>query len=696
MVQSLWSDREADEFRRRYAEKWGEDLALRVYTSRLIGRDPTLVLHGGGNTSVKTTQPDLLGEPLQVLCVKGSGSDLALVEPEGLPAVELQPLLRLRRLQALSDEEMVNQVRIRLLNASAPTPSVEALLHAFVPEKFVDHTHANAILCLTNQPDGAALIREALGPKVALLPWIMPGFPLAKAVADAHAREPGLEGIVLLMHGIFTFGPDARTSYERMIALVDRAERFARQRARGAHPAPAAVAAGPGPAAAHILPVVRGALAQAKGGGLYARMVCDLRRAQDLVAFTHDPACRRVLALGPLTPDHVIRTKGPYLALTPEVAADPERCRAAVGEYVASYTAYFAANSPRMRPPPQMLDPLPRVVVVEGLGVLAFGGDAKAAAIAGDIAEHTLRTKALGERIGSYVELPPHELFAMEYWSLEQAKLGKQKPPLLHGQIALVTGAGGAIGHGIAEALLAAGAQVCVTDVAEEALTKAAGLLRDRFGKACVHAVVADVTDEARVAALLAACTERFGGIDIVVPNAGIAHVSKIVEMDAARFRKVLEVNLTGTMLVLKHAARVFGLQQTGGAVIVQASKNVFDPGAAFGAYSASKAGAHQLAKVAALELAPLGVRVNMVNADAVFGSEVPSGLWAEVGPERMKARGLDPEGLRAFYRDRSLLKVEVTPRHVGEAVVFLASGLTPTTGATLPVDAGVPGAFPR
>lgn len=704
-MKSLWSDSEASDFKRRYAAV-GEDLALRVYTSRLIGRDQGLVLHGGGNTSVKTIATDILGEEVSVLAVKGSGWDLEVIEPAGLPAVELQPLQRLRQLVDLSDEEMVNQIRIRLLDANAPTPSVETLLHAFVPKKFVDHTHADAILTLTNQPDGDALVREALGARVVILPWIMPGFPLAKAVADAYDENPDCEGIVLLKHGVFTFAEHARESYELMVALVDRAEQFIHRRSleKTDGRTMCTVASeesvrGARQLCGEVMPVVRGALSF-EAGNRRVRFIGDWRGDEDLVAFSLHPDCERLLSMGPMTPNHVIRTKGRYLTLTKAQAHDPALCRQAVADYAAAYQRYFAANRDRVRlpdgSPPTMLDPQPRVVVVQGCGILAFGADKKAAQVAGDIAEHTLRAKALAEAVGRYTELPAAELFEMEYWFLEQAKLGRKEPPLLAGQVALVTGAGGAIGRGVVDALLAAGAHVLLTDVNPRLLDQASGVLSRAFDDRRFHCATLDVTDPASVAAAFMVCAGQFGGVDIVVANAGIANVARLEEIDPADFKKVVDVNLFGTATVLKEAARMFAAQGSGGAVVVQSSKNVFAPGAAFGAYSASKAGAHQLGKIAALELAPLGVRVNMINADAVFGEDVKSGLWETVGPERMRSRGLDAAGLQDYYRNRSLLRMSVTPAHVGEAVVMLAGGLAATTGATLTVDGGLPEAFPR
>jgi NAD(P)-dependent dehydrogenase (short-subunit alcohol dehydrogenase family) len=342
-----------------------------------------------------------------------------------------------------------------------------------------------------------------------------------------------------------------------------------------------------------------------------------------------------------------------------------------------------------------MLRPTPNVAVVEGVGLVALHGSRKAAVIAADIAEHTLRVKARAHALGKFEPLSDAALAQMEYWPLELEKLGSVKEPLLHGQIALVTGAAGAIGCGIVEALLEHGACVLASDIDAERLDVVARRFQKQRSQ--LATTVADVRDPAGVAAMFAACVSAFGGVDCVVPNAGIAGVGRIETLDKARFQDVFEINVTGTMLVLQEAARILRAQGTGGSIVVQASKNVFAPGAGFGPYSASKAAALQLARIAALEFAEFGVRCNVINADAVFGdNEVESQLWRVLGPERMRERNLDAAGLREHYRQRSLLKTEVLPRHVGEAVVFFASMRTPTTGAVLPVDGGLPEAFPR
>ena len=706
-MESRWSDTEAAEYVDRFAPKWGEELALRVYTSRLIGRDPDLVMHGGGNTSLKGTVTTLVGEKVEALFVKGSGWDLDAIEPPGLPAVDLAHLRKLRALGALSDEEMVNQLRTHLFDAGAPNPSVETLLHAFLPHRFIDHTHADIALVLTNQPRAEAeeMVREAFGPRWAIVPYIMPGFALAKLAAEVFERDANVEGLVLLNHGLFTFADDAPTAYQRMIAGVDRAERFVRARARERRPVGrgARFDGSPAERAAELAPVLRSVLAEPVGGDDpgFRRMVLEYRASEEALEILASPDAAALAAAGPLTPDHVIRTKGPALPLPADLPfADPsalrERLTAAVTDYRRRYDAYFDANAARARTKVTRLDSFPRVLLVPGVGIFTAGRTKADARIAADIAEHTIRAKALANAIGRYQALSDGDLFDMEYWSLEQAKLGKSKEAALAGQVALVTGAAGAIGFAICRKLIEAGAHVLVTDI-DRARIDAAVAELDPKKKGLAAGITMDVTDESSVLGAFAEACRLYGGVDIVVLNAGVAHVSPIESIETAAFRRVVEVNLVGYFLVLRTAAGLFRRQGTGGNVIVNSSKNVFGPGADFGAYSASKAGAHQLGKVAALELAAAGVRVNMVNADAVFGDERrPSGLWQEVGPARAKSRGLDPATLQDYYRQRNLLKAKVTGAHVGNAVVFFASNLTPTTGATLPVDGGVPDAFPR
>ncbi|MBL8743073.1 MAG: SDR family oxidoreductase [Myxococcales bacterium] len=410
-----------------------------------------------------------------------------------------------------------------------------------------------------------------------------------------------------------------------------------------------------------------------------------------------DPAMTRLAYTGTLTPDHVIRTKAWPLLISGLGSDLDAGLRAAVKGFRVRYDAYFETAAATKTEKLKKLDSAPRVVLIPGVGVLAFGKTKADAMIAADITEHTLRAKAIAEGVGSYESLPDSDLFDMEYWSLEQAKLGKAAERPLERQVALVTGAAGAIGRGVCDALAEVGAAIVLVDRDGAALEKAVAELEKRFGAGTAVAVTADVTDDDAMRAAFDRACEAFGGVDVVVPNAGIALVRPIAELSAAEARRVSDVNYIGVLATLREAGRVFRLQGTGGSIIVSASKNVFAPGKDFGAYSASKAAALQIAKIAAIELAPLGVRVNAINADAVFAhGETPSGLWQEVGPDRAKSRGLSMPELEEFYRNRNLLRAKVEAKHVGAAVVFFASGKTPTTGATLPVDGGIAEAFPR
>ena len=674
-------------------------LAARIYTSRLIGREDELVLHGGGNTSVKDKVRNILGEEMEVLYIKGSGWDLGRIEAAGFPALDLAWLRRLRVLAELSDEEMVNQFRTHLLDASSPNPSIETLVHAFLPHRFIDHTHADAIVALTHLPEPEARLREALGDKIGVLPFIMPGFPLAKAMAELYEANPEIEAVILLQHGIFTFGDEAEIAYGRMIDYVTRAEEFLATQAGTAVAAPDA-AADLDPAT--VLPILRGALSfsEEKSGRRYFSL--ELRQSPAILAALARPGAAALFSNGVLTPDHVIRTKNYPLFLdlagTADEAETAARIIAAVAAYGERYQAYFNDQSALASEAKTMLDPRPRVALIPGLGLVGAGFTPKEAAIAADIAEHTIFTKLKAVSLGAYRELAESHIFAMEYWSLEQAKLGRGKPPLLAGRVALVTGGGGAMALGIAAKLIEAGARVFLSDLDRGRLQAVCDKLAVRFGAAAAPTpLVMDVTDEAAVTAGMASLVRVAGGLDILVPNAGIAHVARLESLAVQDFSKVMAVNCHGVFTVIKAAIPIFRRQGSGGQVVINSSKNVFDPGPAFGAYSASKAAAHQLGKIAALELAEIGVRVNMINADAVFEADgVASGLWDVVGPDRMQARNLDPAGLREYYRNRNLLKTTVSAEEVGQAVLFFAAGLTPTTGATLPVDGGIPAAFPR
>jgi rhamnose utilization protein RhaD (predicted bifunctional aldolase and dehydrogenase)/NAD(P)-dependent dehydrogenase (short-subunit alcohol dehydrogenase family) len=676
-MKSLWDEADARAAVDRYgALGVSEDLALRTYSARLLGADPTLVLHGGGNTSVKTAARDLFGEEMAVLCVKGSGWDLATIEPAGHPAVRLDPLLRLRRLERLSDEDMVNAQRQNLLDTAAPNPSVETLLHAFIGEKFIDHTHAMAVLALANQPDAQALIAQVFGDRVACVPYVMPGFALAGAAADAFDSRPGLEGLVLLNHGLFSFGATARESYERMIDLVSVAEGFIEGRATAAAPPARASSEG---AAADILPVLRGVLAGGAEGRWPSRWILDLRATPEIVTLVGDPRLGEWAGRGVATPDHVIRTKRHPLVL-PAPGGDLTEWRAraerALDIYIADYGAYFARNAARADGVGKVqLDPLPRVVAIAGVGLVGVGAKAGEAAVAADIAQSWAATLLRAEAIGRFSPLGEADTFDMEYWSLEQAKLGKARERRLERHVVLVTGAGGAIGAAIATAFAAEGAQVVLLDVDGEAAERAARTIdRHALALAC------DVTDAAQVKGAFDAACARFGGVDIVVSNAGAATTGMMETLTHEALRASFDLNFFAHQSVAQAAVRVMRAQSMGGVLLFNASKQAVNPGPDFGAYGAPKAALLSLARQYALEHGAEGVRVNAVNPD-----RIRSGLLSEamIGA-RSAARGMSAEA----YMAGNLLRKEVTAADVAQAFVFAAL-MEKTTGAVLTVDGG-------
>ncbi len=747
-MRSRWSDDEAAAFVARYGDEWGEDLALRTYASRLLGREPALVLHGGGNSSVKSSWRTVLGETVAALFVKGSGLDMAVIEPDGHPGLDLTYLRRLRALAALDDATMVDQLRTHLLRADSPTPSIEALVHAFLPPVFIDHTHADAVLALTNRAGGETLAQEALGDRVIVLPYLTPGFALAQAAAEALEERPDAEGMVWSYHGVVSWGETARESYEAMIALVTKAERFLEERRGARAPRPAqraadhaaAAEAGAPSQAALIAPVLRGLLAARTGDceRPYERVVLLSLTDDATLAALEAPGARDNLVTPPLTTDHLIRTKSLPLWVegSPFSEGEESRLRLAerVEEYCRQYEEYLARHAAHMPEGVEPFDPRPRVVLVPGVGAFCAGPDLREAAIVRDITAHTLAVKTLVAETASaggtsvsaarvatdrsdggppYRGLPESDLFKMEYRTLQHAKLalggsgganpavrgpwpGRRDALPLRGHVALVTGAAGAIGTGICTGLLRAGCLVAATDLPGEPLDRLVADLGAAYPDS-ITGVPLDVTDPRSVAAAFCRVAELWGGLDLVVPNAGIAAVAPLTELDLGRYRRLEQVNVEGTLTVLAEAGRFFRRQGIGGDIVLVSTKNVFAPGANFGAYSSTKAAAHQLARIASLEFACDDVRVNMVAPDAVFShGACRSGLWAEVGPDRMKARGLDEAGLESYYQSRNLLKARVTAEHVANGVVFFATRQTPTTGATIPIDGGLPDSTPR
>ncbi len=655
------------------------DLAMRVYTTRLLGQDPRLVLHGGGNTSVKMRHGDLMGDEIDVLCVKGSGWDMGTIEPAGLPAVRLDPLRRLRARAALSDEEMVAVQRVNLIDPMAPNPSVETLLHAFMPHKFVDHTHATAVLSLIDQPNGEALSADLYDGRMAIVPYIMPGFALAKKAAEVFEAAPGAQGLILHKHGIFTFGASAREAYERMIEMVSLAEARLR-RDRNSVFVTMQLPQRISPLAL-VAPIVRGAcsLPDPNITGAHRRLVLDFRTDPSILNYVNGAEIFRYSQVGVVTPDHTIRTKNwPLVVAAPEDGnenAFKQSVRSAVADFTARYLAYFERNNARCHGSKRMLDPLPRVVLVPGLGLFGLGRSKKDAGIAADLAEAAIDAITDAEAIGRFESITEADMFDCEYWSLEQAKLGKAQDRPLAGQVTAITGAGGAIGSAAARAFAAAGAEVALLDVNAEAAQREAKVI----GGTTV-AIACDVTNQASVADAFAKVAEIFGGLDIVISNAGAAWQGRIGEVDEAVLRDSFELNFFGHQRVAQAAVKIMLAQGTGGCLLFNVSKQAVNPGPNFGPYGLPKAATLALVRQYALDYGADGIRANAVNAD-----RIRSGLLSDATiAARSKARGVSEQK----YMSGNLLGREVTADDVAQA--FLAQALAlKTTADVTTVDGG-------
>ncbi len=652
-MKSLWNDQEAARFE--------GDLAQRVYTSRLLGRDPGLVLHGGGNTSVKIIETNLVGEREELLYVKGSGWDLVSIEAGGFAPVRMAHLLKLAKLPRLSDSQMVNELKTQCTKANAPAPSVETILHATLPYKYVDHTHADAFLSLSNSAHGEALVRELYGADTVIIPYVMPGFDLARLCAEEFARQANANtiGMVLLKHGVFSFGNDARESYERMIALVARAEEYLQRRSAWsiALPPPRQSAAPLRQAQAEL----RAQISTAAGGPM---LLCH-QEHERLTAFAQRTDLARIARQGPATPDHVIRTKR-----LPLLGRD-------VASYVADYRAYFEFNAPKAKAPKTMLDPAPRLVLDPELGACAAGRSAQDAAIVGDIYRHTLEIILRAEAIGGYQALPASDIFDMEYWELEQAKLKKGgKAPVFAGEVCLVTGAASGIGKACVDAMLARGAAVIALDRDAK--------VNELWPRCDVLGITCDVTDAHQMEQALERGVRRFGGLDMLVLNAGIFPGGcRIDALDDEPWRKVLSVNLDANLRLMRLAHPLLKCAPNGGRVVVMGSKNVPAPGPGAAAYSASKAALTQIARIAALEWGADHIRINTLHPDCVFDT----GIWTEeVLAARAKHYGLSVDE----YKRKNILKTEVSSRDVAELSAELCGPLfAKTTGAQVPIDGG-------
>ena len=652
-MKTLWSDREARAYR--------TPLALRVYTSRLLGRDRSLVLHGGGNTSVKLTETNILGVPEDVLYVKGSGWDLETIEEPGFAPVRLEYVIRLAHLDRLSDPDMVNELQAQKLRASAPAPSVETLLHAILPFRYVDHTHADAVLAVTNTADGRRRIEDIYGDTAVVIPYVMPGFDLARlcVLEFPRRRSANAIGMILMNHGVFTFADSAQESYERMIALVDRAERYLKERKAWILPSGKPVRG------AERLAIDIARLRRDLSAVAGFPMIVTTSQSAAALRFCRSPEAAALAAQGPATPDHSIRTKR-----IPLVGRD-------VHKYASDYERYFKTHAAKAQAPKTMLDPAPRVILDPQLGLCAAGRSLRDAQIAVELYEHNIEIIRRAAALGNYRALPARDVFDVEYWDLEQAKLKLAgKTAEFGGEIALVTGGASGIGRACVDALLERGAGVVALDINPA--------VANPTGHPAYFGVQCDVTDAAAVGAALEAAVRRFGGLDMLVLNAGIfPHEAPLAALETDLWRSVMAVNVEANLALLKACHPLLALAPNGGRVVIIGSKNVAAPGPGASAYSASKAALTQIARLAALEWGKDRVRVNVVHPDAVFDT----GLWKEEVLQARAARyGLSVEQ----YKARNVLQTSVRSADVAQLVCAMCgSPFSRTTGAQVPIDGG-------
>jgi rhamnose utilization protein RhaD (predicted bifunctional aldolase and dehydrogenase)/NAD(P)-dependent dehydrogenase (short-subunit alcohol dehydrogenase family) len=650
-MKSRWNDREAAQF--------VGDLAQRVYTSRLLGQDESLVLHGGGNTSAKIRERNIFGDEESVLYIKGRGRDLKTIDVEGFSPCRLERLLRLSELEVLSDAQLESEFRLCLTRAAAPAPSVEALLHAILPAKFVDHTHADALISVMNAADGLKRVQEIYGDRVIMVPYVMPGFKLARACVELLPKDAteNTVGLVLMNHGLFTFGDTAKMSYERMIELVDLAEKYLARHNAWRIDWPSSE--GQERPARLETATLRRAVSDAARVPLILTTHADRQG----LGFARRSDILELSQRGGVTPDHVIRIKR-----VPLVGRDVAAYREAYEQYVRAHAAGRVLAT---------VDPAPRVILDSELGLCVAGRTAEDAAISEDIYRHTIDIVVRAEQLGGWRALPARDFFEVEYWDMERAKLQKLGPePAFSGEIALVTGAASGIGKASVESLLARGAAVVGLDVAP-----AVAQLHRRKD---YRGIECDLTSELQINAALEQAVRAFGGLDMLILNAGIFPSSApVAVLSSQTWRKTMSINLDANLVLMRECHPLLKLAPRGGRVVIIGSKNVGAPGPGAAAYSASKAALQQLARVAALEWGEDRIRVNTVHPNAVFDT----GIWTpEVLASRAQSYGMTVEQ----YKMKNVLKIEVTSKDVAElASELCGSVFSRTTGAQIPVDGG-------
>ena len=677
-MKNLWSQSEANKIVKSNSKMGiGKELALRVYTSRLLGNNKKLVMHGGGNTSVKCKTKDYFGNLIDVLHIKGSGWDLGNIEAEGLPAVRLQELLNLLKLDKLTDEEMVNAQRNNLLNSSSPTPSVETLLHAIIPYKFVDHTHSDAILSILDQLNSQEIIKKIYGNDALFIPYIMPGFILAKKAKVFLEKHPKCKLIILDKHGIFTFGETAKSSYDAMINFVTKAERFISINKCKVIKQVKNYKKNDIFTVENIAPIIRGILKNFKAADYKNNIILNFRTNKNIFEYVNGEDLNIYSQKGTVTPDHVIRTKPLPMIIKLNNLSNLQNFKdyflSELRKYVRNYNSYFNNNNKISGNNKVKLDSLPRVILVPGLGLFSIGNNNKSAKIVADLAETNINVILDAEKIGNYKTISKTNAFEMEYWSLEQAKLKRNISKRFDGKVVVITGGCGAIGLSTANEFKKEGAEVVILDVNKKKV-------EDVTNRLNITAIVCNVTSKSSIKSTFKQIIELYGGVDIIISNAGAAWTGQIAETSEKDLRDSFELNFFAHQLVAKTAVNIMINQNFGGCILFNTSKQAINPGNSFGPYGLPKAATLFLSRQYALEYGKYNIRSNAVNAD-----RIRSGILNESFiKKRASSRGVSENE----YMQGNLLQKEVLAKDVAKAFMDLADSKV-TTGAVLTVDGG-------
>jgi rhamnulose-1-phosphate aldolase/alcohol dehydrogenase len=676
------------------------ELETLAYRSNLLGADRAVANFGGGNTSTKAKEKDHAGREVDVLWVKGSGTDLATIMAEQFTGLKLDEVLPLEERDEMSDEKMVSYLAACQLRPDMPRGSIETLLHAFVPYPHVDHTHPDAINMICCAEGGEELAAECFGEEAVWIPYIRPGFTLSKQVGEVVRNNPNVRFILLAKHGLVTWGETHEDSYGRTIEAINRAAEFVASRARepfGGRSVEPLSTERREALLAEILPALRGALSSGTEEATHKILRVDYT-SEDVLEFVCGRDSRELSQVGAACPDHLVRTKVKplWVDFDPEKEGADElkaKLREATSRYQEEYEAYYARNretNPQGAAP--MFDPNPRVVLIPGVGLVGAAHNAKEANLSRDFAYRAINVMRGAHALGGYVSLTEEESYAVEYWPLELYKLAQAPPPKeLAGRVAFVTGGAGGIGSAVARSLASEGACVVACDLDEDGAREVAESLPQPG-----IAARADVTDEGEVTGAYLRAILEYGGVDVVVSNAGLASSAPIEETSVEMWDRNHAVLAKGYFLVSREAFKIMKEQGVGGSLIFVASKNAMAAGKNASAYSSAKAAELHLARCLAEEGGPEYIRVNTVNPDAVLsGSRIWGSSWRE---ERAAAYGIKPEELEEHYRKRNVLKVNVLPENIAEAVLHFASEArsSRSTGNVLNVDGGVKDSYPR